>query len=82
MYAAQQYGTSYFGQPDNSGFFGPFNKCQYQSGGYIKNCGPTVKYQIQGNICWHRKIKDEKKHFWNFLRKQDNIAGTAFTVLY
>jgi len=45
--AAQQYGTSYFGQPDNSGFFGPFNKCQYQSGGYIKNCGPTVKYQIQ-----------------------------------
>ena len=40
------YGSSW---QDNSGFFGPFNKCMYASGGYRKICGNSnVRYQVDG----------------------------------
>jgi len=39
------YGTSY---QDNSGFFGPFNKCMYTNSGYRKICGNSnVRYGVE-----------------------------------
>lgn len=39
------YGTSY---QDNSGFFGPFNKCMYTHSGYRKICGNSnVRYGVE-----------------------------------
>jgi len=39
------YGTRW---QDNSGFFGPFNKCMYTNSGFRKICGDTnVRYQVE-----------------------------------
>jgi len=32
---------------DNTGFFGPFNKCMYTSGGYSKICGNNIQYRVE-----------------------------------
>lgn len=39
-----QYGVGIY---ENSGFFGPWNKCIYQSIGYRKLCGYNVRYQVE-----------------------------------
>lgn len=42
-----QYGVGIY---ENSGFFGPWNKCIYQSIGYRKLCGFNVRYQVEGKF--------------------------------
>ena len=43
-----QYGA---GNSEGSGFFGPWNKCQYASLGYRKLCGDqATRYIVEGEI--------------------------------
>jgi len=50
------YATYGAGLYENSGFFGPWNKCMYASIGYRKICGDNIRYQVEvylkiGGVC-------------------------------